>query len=475
MTAAIPELDAPVPATLPVGVASAISCRGRCRTGGRPLAGVTLRASGANHRAQWLPDGQFWATVPVPAAARPGTIALEALVRVAGGPEERLPLAEIEVVAPPAAAPASGTAAAGPETVFVCMATFDPDLALLRAQLESLRAQSDPAWVCLISDDCSSEHSFDGLLELVGDDRRFVVSRSERRLGFYRNFERALSLVPAQAELIALCDQDDRWHPDKLAVLRAALPGATLVYSDQRLVTAGGRLLRATLWHGRRNNHTNLASMLIANSITGAASLMRREVLDLALPFPEVAGYQFHDHWLGLVALSLGEIAYVDRPLYDYVQHAGAVFGDVTQGRPDGPAARRARGARRARRGARREARRAAYFYGYLPRQAQACAVLARGGACIAPRKRRALAGFIACDRSAFAFAWLLARSLRCLVGRNETLATELELAQGIAWRWFEAIRQRLAARAGRLGEPAPPPALDAFSQRRLRRWRATL
>ena len=38
---------------------------------------------------------------------------------------------------------------------------------------------------------------------------RFVVSRSPRRLGFYRNFERALRLAPPGAPLIALCDQDD--------------------------------------------------------------------------------------------------------------------------------------------------------------------------------------------------------------------------------------------------------------------------
>ena len=67
--------------------------------------------------------------------------------------------------------------------------------------------------------------------------------------------------------------------------------------------------------------------MLIANTVTGAASLMRREVVEGALPFPEVPGEQYHDHWLGLVAMSLGEIAYVDRPLYDYVQHGGALLG----------------------------------------------------------------------------------------------------------------------------------------------------
>ena len=40
-----------------------------------------------------------------------------------------------------------------------------------------------------------------------------MLSRSESRLGFYRNFERALSMVPPSADYVTLCDQDDYWHP----------------------------------------------------------------------------------------------------------------------------------------------------------------------------------------------------------------------------------------------------------------------
>ena len=67
-----------------------------------------------------------------------------------------------------------------------------------------------------------------------------------------------------------------------------------------------------------------IASLLIANTVTGAASLFRREVGELALPFPQPPGTQYHDHWVALVAMACGEIAYVDRPLYDYVQHGDA-------------------------------------------------------------------------------------------------------------------------------------------------------
>lgn len=347
-----------------------------------------------------------------------------------------------------------------PDTIVICMATFEPDMELFCAQVDSLRAQTDARWVCLISDDCSSPERFGQIETVVGEDRRFHASRSPDRLGFYRNFERALTMIPDAARLVALCDQDDRWHPEKLAALRAAIGDAMLVYCDQRLTTADGRLLRETLWKGRRNNHTNLASLLIANSITGAASLLRREVVELALPFPEVPGYKFHDHWVGLVALAAGGIAYVDRPLYDYVQHPGAVFGDVTVGPGH---------TRRRRQHSVIDRWRAAYFYGYRSRVMQAQVLLDRCGPRLTPAKRGALRRFVESERSLLAFSWLLLRSLRGLFGRNETLGSELELAEGIAWKWLSAL-PRLRDHA-----PTGPPPLDAFSQERLRRWRAAV
>ena len=41
----------------------------------------------------------------------------------------------------------------------------------------------------------------------------------------------------------------------------------------------------------------------------------RRRCCDDALPFPPAQFAHFHDHWLALVALSLGDIAFVERPL----------------------------------------------------------------------------------------------------------------------------------------------------------------
>jgi glycosyltransferase involved in cell wall biosynthesis len=456
------QLESPLPASLPVGRATAVWCYGTCSSGSEPIERLQILVNGSGHRPAAWATPRFWATIPIEACDRPGMLELQLAVQLRDRTELTAPLGSIEVLEP--AGPPSSEAMPeqpGDGLIAICMGTFDPDLDLFRAQLDSLRAQTDKRWICLISDDCSSSDRFEQIERAVAGDRRFVVSRSERRLGFYRNFERALELVPDEAELVALCDQDDRWYPEKLEVLRGALGGATLVYSDQRLVDAGGRVLRETFWKGRRNNHTNLASLLIANSITGAASLFRREVAERALPFPDAPGFQFHDHWLGLVALAMGDVAYVDRPLYDYTQHAGAVFGDLTT-----------RPRLRVRRGVLGRWR-AAYFYGYLGREVQAQVLLARVAGRLTARKRRVLERFVSSARSPVGFAWLATRPLRSLFGRNETLGSEAQLAGGILWRWLVALVARGTDASRWSALDARLPELGSFEQRRMRRWRA--
>lgn len=155
------------------------------------------------------------------------------------------------------------------------------------------------------------------------------MHRNQRRIGFYHNFEACLKGLPDEADYVALSDQDDSWYPEKLATLLHTVQtsGAVLAYSDMRIKDEQGRLMRSSFWgRRRRRNDTDLRELLCFNSIPGAATLMSREAVEAALPFPSVGG-QFHDHWLACVALCLGSIAFVNVPLYDYIQHDANVQG----------------------------------------------------------------------------------------------------------------------------------------------------
>jgi len=284
-----------------------------------------------------------------------------------------------------------------------------------------------------------------------------MLAPGRRRLGFYRNFERALSLVPAGARYVALADQDDVWHPDKLAVLVAALGDASLVYSDARVVSRDGRLIADTWWGARRNNHRDLRSLLVANAVTGAASLVPRGLLDVALPFPPAQFAHYHDHWLALVARCVGEIVYVPRPLYDYVQHGEASLGHAAANAMPSLADRL-----RNRRGLRARVQmwRLHYFADVCRLQQFAAVLEMRCDARMSPRRRRALRPFLGGEASTAAVAGLAIRGMSDMVGRPETLGAEWMLSCALAWRRLVAVTARDRPQARLRLDALPPPTL---------------
>jgi hypothetical protein len=422
------EMRPPLPGRLAVGRGSVLFVAGSC-SHPAGIESVEIDAGGSRTRADLQPTGParaaFWALAPVlPGATR---LEVSAEARLGDGAAARQGLGEIElgpleVPEHPAAVPAESDG----ELIAICMATYEPDPDLFERQIESIRAQSHGRWVCLISDDCSSSQSFERIQAAVDGDARFATSRSERRLGIYWNFERALAMAPADAAFVALADQDDHWYSEKLAALRATIGSAQLAFSDARLVDAAGKVLADTFWTRRRNHYDDLGSLLLSNTVTGAASLFRRELLDVALPFPSPPGVQFHDHWIALAALAGGEIAYVDRPLYDYLQHRGAALGHPGEG---APASARLPGEGRL------DSWRRFYFDDVCRLRLLAEVLELRCGDRLTPGKRRAL--------QPRGIASLAARRARSALGRERTGGEEGRVLRGIAWRRLARARRR--------------------------------
>ncbi|MEW6208607.1 MAG: glycosyltransferase, partial [Acidobacteriota bacterium] len=355
--------------------------------------------------------------------------------------------------------------------VAICMATYNPPLELFARQVQSIIDQNYRHWVCVISDDNSNRDALDSMRDIISQDERFTLFPSQSRLGFYRNFERCLRLAPQEAELVALSDHDDRWYTDKLETLVSTLRGgAALAYSDMNIVDAEGHLLANTYWTTRPNNYTNFASLILANTVTGAASMFRRELLDYALPFPERIGEAYHDHWIACVALALGEIAYIDRPLYDYVQHQSNIIGHFAPARESF--------AKKtwnliARPGGARELIlrnlgqwRAIYFYDLLRLKMLARVIELRCGERLSEEKKKILRRIARLDDSLASETWLTLRSFRNWGRTSETLGAENSLLRAIVWRRYASFRSwlpvgRFASRGHATTPPpqaAPPP-----------------
>jgi glycosyltransferase involved in cell wall biosynthesis len=450
----IAGLDIAPPAQLAVGKGSAFVLAGHCHhpteairgleisVGGRlttvdqhGLARIDVYEDAASRGApsrNALHSG-FVATPVVPPLTAPEELAVEAVMSFAGGRRASVRLATLGALPhlPDVSEASRATFPAEPgPRVAICMATYDPPGDLLRRQLDSIREQTHRNWICLISDESSDPAALERLQAETAGDERFVVSHSDERLGFYRNFERALSMAPPEAEFIALSDQDDLWQPTKIERLLSEIRDALLVYSDSRLTTPEGELISPSFWTNRRNNFTNYGSLLMANSVTGAASLFRRDLLDDALPLPPFHYAAFHDHWLAVVALSLGRIAYVDEPLWDYTQHDTAVIGHAQ-------ANKRPKGVRvhiRERLASGKDSR-AAYYFNWQQQRLSAEVLRLRCWERMSGAKRRTLARLIGADRRVSGLAWMLGRRTRRLWGADETLERELVYGYALTGR----------------------------------------
>ncbi|MCB1038296.1 MAG: glycosyltransferase family 2 protein [Acidimicrobiales bacterium] len=206
--------------------------------------------------------------------------------------------------------------------------------AWLEEMLESIAAQTRLPDELVIQDDASTDATAEVVAAFARTAPfpvRFEVN--DRRVGSTANFERVLERTTGS--FVALADQDDRWYPEKLDHLVRILdddPILTLTFSDAELLDADGAPTGARLWRQRRIHHLLAAHEIVPGPqfarralSTGCTMVVRRRVLDAALPFPQclddpVAPMR-HDRWLSLVAAAVGTVRAVPEPLLGFRVH----------------------------------------------------------------------------------------------------------------------------------------------------------
>lgn len=212
----------------------------------------------------------------------------------------------------------------------------------LGEQIRSICAQTLPPGEIVLSDDASSDDSValaratlqDCLAGRPGDSIELRVLENRPALRVTKNFEQAV--LACRGELIALSDQDDAWHPDRLALVAAEFerrPELTLLHTDARLIDDQGRELGQTLFQALEvqpfeliNIHQGKAfdMLMRRNLVTGATTVFRRQLLAQAAPFP---AEWLHDEWLGAIAAAVGRVDALEQCLIDYRQHASNEVG----------------------------------------------------------------------------------------------------------------------------------------------------
>jgi hypothetical protein len=218
-----------------------------------------------------------------------------------------------------------------PRTVGIALAAYQPNPVWLAEQLASIVAQTHTEWTCVITLDSSLKEiaSRSELTEFFHD-RRFTWVENAERLGVRLNFQKAIALVLRHnPDLIAFCDQDDIWMPEKLARGIQAITGfgsLSMVFNDS-YIFSGEEVLSETLHSTHRIVQTSLTvpEIIIYPSVSGFTMIFDAEIARKHPTIPEPMRY--HDHWYSVVATAYRGVIRIDEPLSFYRQHDGNAVG----------------------------------------------------------------------------------------------------------------------------------------------------
>jgi glycosyltransferase involved in cell wall biosynthesis len=200
--------------------------------------------------------------------------------------------------------------------VSVAMCTYNGAKFLAR-QLDTIVNQTYKNIEVIVVDDCSTDETLTILNTYARQHPQFHIYQNESNLGFTRNFERAVSLC--KGELIALCDQDDLWHPEKIELQVKSIGDNIFIYHDSEFIHEDGESMNkkmSDIVHLYRGGDP--LAFLFFNCVSGHTILMKRDLLNFAIPLKKE---YFHDWWLSYVATNIGKIDFIPQCLVKYRQH----------------------------------------------------------------------------------------------------------------------------------------------------------
>ena len=207
----------------------------------------------------------------------------------------------------------------------------------LPALLDSLLSQTDPDFSVLLQDDGSEDETVSLLTDLCRKDQRFSFGAEQgQHLGAAGNF---LSLVrQTDADYVLMCDQDDLWEPEKIAVLKKAMRDLEaeygtntplLVHSDCSLISEEGEPIGNSFFRhqGWDPKAVTLPPLLVQNNVTGCTLIMNAPLRRLIASHARAKDLFMHDWFIALTAASFGKIRFMDQPLTRYRQHGDNTIG----------------------------------------------------------------------------------------------------------------------------------------------------
>jgi len=191
-------------------------------------------------------------------------------------------------------------------SVSVVLCTYN-GARFLEEQVKSILEQTYPIGELIISDDASTDSTPELIRRFSEQDSRIRMIMLEENIGFSANFQQAIQ--QASCDLIATADQDDIWHPEKIARLVAALDSnVSLIYCDSVKFTNDIPIAPKASRGNKKIEGSDPRKIAVYNTVSGHAMLIRKGLLLSAFPLPSGV---YYDWWLAVVAMTRDRVQFL--------------------------------------------------------------------------------------------------------------------------------------------------------------------
>ena len=200
----------------------------------------------------------------------------------------------------------------------------------IEEQLNSIITQTVKPDEIVLSDDNSSDETLEIAKRVLSESGiRSRIKAHHEHQGITKNFSGCFDLCTG--DIIFSSDQDDIWMRDKIeSFLPYFKRGNVFVYSNAEVIDENKSVLLHDFWSIYGIKFTQLSKkqfskkLLTSMCIAGCNMAFTKELYHAIRPTP----FHFiHDSWIAICAPWYGDIAFIEKPLIMYRQHANNSAG----------------------------------------------------------------------------------------------------------------------------------------------------
>lgn len=167
----------------------------------------------------------------------------------------------------------------------------------LRELLDTIHAQTIKDYEILVVDDNSTDGTKEFIEGISSDNLRYLNFGKIGNIGKLRN----IGIAKSRFDLIAFCDDDDLWYPEKLEIQLDQIKKYNLVCSNAQLFSEVDPSLDEQLIKNEKTRVFGLNDLLIGNIIITSTVMLNKKLFKNISFFNETTKYycsEDYDLWL---------------------------------------------------------------------------------------------------------------------------------------------------------------------------------